>query len=655
MQRSQWGAFMASEILRVGFDDFREEWMLEIVSGAPSTVELGRRFALEIVTQWLDGYEPGTDLVYCDGAGDGGIDLAYLERADQDDTESTSGDTWYLIQSKYGSAFQGTKTLLSEGQKVIDTLDGRRERLSSLAEGLIDRLQQFRRNASDKDRIVLTFATEASLNEEQRRALNDLRAMGRERLGPLFDVEAISLETIFQRLQEEEPDIQPKIKLPLVGHFVSSGADLLVGCAKLVDLYQFLKLFRDTTQDLDQLYEKNVRKFLGARGKINKGIIATLKEAPEKFGLYNNGITIVATNYSGDELNISVDLADPFIVNGCQTTKSIWEVFHRKLDAGGTGSDPELEDWKKRASEGVVVIKIAKVGSTGEMLLQAITRFTNSQNAVREKDFLALTGDFRTWQAQLAHDHDLYFEIQRGGWDSQRALQKQNQNVRRFSESANAADLIKVYGAGWLGEAGMAFGKNPPFLPGGAIFKRIVEPESGASDAPFGADDLWAAYLLQSAADEIGFGRGAEQSRRQTRFLFYMVVIDLLREIIVRTGRLATRSEVTHSVIGLVGNKDLPERREFLDRGIDTIDSYMTKDTDNSVFDEPAFINTFNNDLNGFLKWEQLGKSETSTPRFRQLLSVAKGIMGTRTGTQASLRDRIKEILYPIQTSAEVA
>jgi hypothetical protein len=81
----------------------------------------------------------------------------------------------------------------------------------------------------------------------------------------------------------------------------------------------------------------------------------------------------------------------------------------------------------------------------------------------------------------------------------------------------------------------------------------------------------------------------------------------------------------------------------------------MTKDTDNSVFDEPAFINAFNNDLNGFLKWEQLGKSETSTPRFRQLLSVAKGIMGTRTGTQASLRDRIKEILYPIQTSAEVA
>ena len=406
---------------------------------------------------------------------------------------------------------------------MIDTLDGRRERLSSLAEGLLDRLQQFRRNASERDRIVLTFATETSLNDEQRRVLNDLRAMGRERLGPLFDVEAISIETILQRLREAESEYKPKVKLRLIGHFVQSGSDLLVGSVRLTDLYEFLRNFRDRTQDLDQLYEKNVRKFLGARGKVNKGIASTLREAPEKFGLYNNGITIVAADYGDDELVTAVDLSDPFIVNGCQTTRSVWEVFHRKLDAGGTGSDPELDDWKQRAQQGVVVVKIAKVGNTGELLSQTITRFTNSQNAVREKDFLALTSDFRTWQATLAEQHNLYLEIQRGGWDSQRALQKQNPTVRRFSEAANAADLIKVYGAGWLSEAGMAFGKNPPFLPGGAVFKRIIEPSPGEADGVFGADDLWAAYLLQKAADEFGFGRGAEQiSRRQTRFLFYM-------------------------------------------------------------------------------------------------------------------------------------
>ncbi len=144
---------MAASPQLVDLEVFRREWLAEITEGSSNTVELGRKFALKIVTQWLDGFEPGTDLVYCDGAGDGGIDIAYLDRADEANSEDASGDTWYLIQSKYGSAFRGTNTLLAEGQKVIDTLDGKRERLSSLAEGLLDRLQQFRRNASERDRI----------------------------------------------------------------------------------------------------------------------------------------------------------------------------------------------------------------------------------------------------------------------------------------------------------------------------------------------------------------------------------------------------------------------------------------------------------------------------------------------------------------------
>jgi len=101
--------------------------------------------------------------------------------------------------------------------------------------------------------------------------------------------------------------------------------------------------------------------------------------------------------------------------------------------------------------------------------VDVLTRYTNSKNAVREKDFLALTSDFKTWARQMAERYGVYLEIQRGGWDSRRALQKQHPDLRQFSQMANAFDLLKVYGAGWLGEAGVAFGKNPPFLPNGAI------------------------------------------------------------------------------------------------------------------------------------------------------------------------------------------
>src|SRR4029453_15439568 len=43
-----------------------------------------------------------------------------------------------------------------------------------------------------------------------------------------------------------------------------------------------------------RLLEANVRSFLSATGKVNKGIRDTLRDAPEHFMAYNNGIVIVA-------------------------------------------------------------------------------------------------------------------------------------------------------------------------------------------------------------------------------------------------------------------------------------------------------------------------------------------------------------------------
>ncbi len=68
--------------------------------------------------------------------------------------EGTQGHAWYPIRSKYGKAFQGTAALLQEGQKVIDTHDGKHGRLSSLAIGLLEQLTNFRGQSSDRDEIV---------------------------------------------------------------------------------------------------------------------------------------------------------------------------------------------------------------------------------------------------------------------------------------------------------------------------------------------------------------------------------------------------------------------------------------------------------------------------------------------------------------------
>lgn len=615
----------------VGFDEFRKSWLESVVAGSPSTVELGRRFALKLVTQWMDIAEGGADFIYCDGSGDGGVDVAVLDTGPEElaDDASTSGHTWYLVQSKYGSAFAGSNTLLAEGQKVIETLDGHRIRLNSLAEGLLERLRNFRNGSSPADRIVLVYATEQSLTEDQRRTLSDIRAMGNARLGSIFDVESISIETIHARLQEiHNLKVESQLTVSLEATLVPSGNELLVGSVSLLRLYEFLNSYRDKTGDLDRIYEKNVRRFLGGRGKVNKAMQATLRDAPERFGLYNNGITIVTHDYEIKDGKAS--LVEPYIVNGCQTTRTIWEVFRSKLNAGGTGVNPETEAWKERALQGVVVAKVVKVGASGEALLQAITRFTNSQNAIREKDFLALTGDFRTWQSELAENHDLYLEIQRGGWDSQKALQNTNPQCRRFSAHANAADLIKVYGAGWLGEAGLAFSKNPPFLPDGSVFKKIVNAAEN-DGGPFGAKDLYAAYLLQEATGELGFGRGATKpSRRQTRFLFLMIVVDLLRDVLSRSGKSTNHRSVSEALVLTLQNPE--SRNALMESATEVVDSYLTQGSEDNIFSEPAYLNTFNADLNAFLKWEKIGKSESDTPRLRGLLAINKSVMGRALG-----------------------
>jgi possible abortive infection phage resistance protein len=619
----------------IEYQSFKDEWLKDI-KNAVTTVEKGRTFAIKLVTQWLDNSDLSDNLIYCDGSRDGGIDIAFLDDA-ADDIDAENGHTWYLVQSKYGAAFTGANTLLGEGIKVIDTLEGKRDKLNSLAEGLLERLNNFRNSSSELDKIILLFATEDYLSEDTKSTIDALRELGRKKLGQLFDIESISIQTIYDRLQS---NILKDKQLQLKGNFSPSGEDLLVGAIPLLDLYNFLSDYRNKTGDLDQIYEKNVRRFLGSRGKVNKGMKKTLLETPEKFGLYNNGITIVVSNFENNKNYISV--TNPFIVNGCQTTRTIWEVFHAKLGSGGTGKSEQLDSWKNRVATGSVVVKIAKIGEQGKDLLQDITRFTNSQNAIKEKDFIALTDDFKTWKDCMSEKYGIYLEIQRGGWESQKVFQKLSTKTKQFQKHTNAADLIKVYGAGWLKEAGVAFARNQPFLPDGSIFKKILaegEEQGGA----FGVEDLYAAYLLYESVSEYNFGRNAKQnSRKQSRYLFFMVVLDLLRYTLNREEMESNNRALSNALIKVLSNEEA--RKELLTSAIEVIDTYLTQSDDSSgmtAFEEDVYRNTYNSDLNSFLKSEKIGKSEEFTPRLVANMNSIKHSMGRSIRESPSSRQVI--------------
>lgn len=125
-----------------------------------------------------------------------------------------------------------------------------------------------------------------------------------------------------------------------------------------------------------RLLELNVRAYLQARGKVNKGILETLLKEPEKFLTYNNGITMVAEeiHFNDDQTEIT-KLVGLQIVNGGQTTASI----HRALK----DNQSSLDHVKVQA-------KITMVPEKDfEEVVPLISRYSNTQNRVSDVDLNA--------------------------------------------------------------------------------------------------------------------------------------------------------------------------------------------------------------------------------------------------------------------------
>ena len=79
----------------------------------------------------------------------------------------------------------------------------------------------------------------------------------------------------------------------------------------------------------DRLLEQNVRTFLQFRGGVNKSIRNTIKNEPEMFFAYNNGLTVTAEDLKVNNNRI-LEAKNLQIVNGGQTTASIF--MSRLLD-----------------------------------------------------------------------------------------------------------------------------------------------------------------------------------------------------------------------------------------------------------------------------------------------------------------------------------
>lgn len=130
-----------------------------------------------------------------------------------------------------------------------------------------------------------------------------------------------------------------------------------------------------------RLLEGNVRSYLTARGKINKSIQGTIRAEPEKFFVYNNGITCTATKAYVEHRDgvcrlLSVRYLQ--IVNGGQTTASLHNAFRL--------GNADLKNIHVQMKLSVVTVnESVKL----EDMIERIARYSNSQNKISEADFFS--------------------------------------------------------------------------------------------------------------------------------------------------------------------------------------------------------------------------------------------------------------------------
>jgi hypothetical protein len=245
---------------------------------------------------------------------------------------------------------------------------------------------------------------------------------------------------------------------------------------------------------------------------------------PEQFWLYNNSITIVCDDFK--EENFAIKILTPQIVNGCQTAQSIWQVLSKKQKA------------EAEAIQGNVLVRIIKNADAAQR--ENITRYTNSQNAVRGKDFFALEEFHKKLQRRF-QKLGYYYEIQRGAFAS---LKKSERNAymgipelsylvdnTKFKGVVPTLDSAQAYTAGFKQQPAIAYGVPYELAPDGAwydkVFEKSLKPEPKLFLYP---------YLVREWARKNGYSRGSEGGWRAHSSLFfvytyYVLIVEVLRKL----------------------------------------------------------------------------------------------------------------------------
>ena len=177
-------------------------------------------------------------------------------------------------------------------------------------------------------------------------------------------------------------------------------------------------------EDSVRLLETNVRSYLKKTARVNKGILNTVKEHPEDFVAYNNGLATVATDaevvhLSGEFYEIKT-LKNWQIVNGGQTTATLFE-----CDKEGLSLDKVKVPCK---------LTILKNVENAAELISNISTYSNTQTAIKKSDPLSSLQYYKDiekkaneiWADDGENAYLCYFERTNGSYNTAKRMYHNN-------------------------------------------------------------------------------------------------------------------------------------------------------------------------------------------------------------------------------------
>ena len=506
-----------------GFSENIKYSIRDYVESAKNEVEKGHNFLHWILTRVFEATEDDAADAIIDGANDLGID-AYLP-------VDFSDDKIRLFQSKYGTSHS------------IDTIKKFKENVKEL---LVRDVTKMRPELAH----LVTKIKEKGLKVECCYVTDNEINYNEDSL-EIIDINEIT-KRLWSRIKKPAAGKKSSIKLEkMLKH-----ENTILGILKLRELTEFI------IKNRDYVFESNIRQWMQFKTTVNKGLRDTLKNSPNNFFYYNNGITIVVNDvHEQDDILV---LFAPQIVNGAQTSNSILDRAKRTNNM-----------------EGYITVTIIKADDEQEQ--NNITKYRNSQNSVRGKDLVSLMDFHKSIKSQLK-SYGYFYEIQAGSFDtrtkSQQLEYKGDPIYNKYLPDNHkkvivAKDAIQTLVAGIEQRPTEAYSSPSQFLPRGSKYDDIFNEDL--------KDDykiLLYPYLVKEYAKKIlKYGKKGGHKTKRYSTLFYLAVYFR----VVHKKLLYTNGDFKKDVIKL---EDIFRRFTLNSRILKLADIIVTKFLEDTVVDD---------------------------------------------------------------------